>query len=62
MMHLLVMHVQVLVRLLKLLLGILELVFQNLNGVVPFLHLLFKLMDLGTHLLSLEILLHQLGR
>jgi hypothetical protein len=34
------------------LLGILELVFQNLNGVVPFFHLLFKLMDSGTHLLS----------
>jgi hypothetical protein len=44
-MHLLVMHVQVLVRLLELLLGILELVFKNLNGVVPFFHLLFKLKD-----------------
>jgi hypothetical protein len=61
-MHLLVMHVQVLVCLLELLLGILELVFQNLNGVVPFFHFLYKFMDSGTHLLSLEILLHQLGR
>jgi hypothetical protein len=56
-MHLLVMHVQVLVCLLMLLLGILELVFQNLDGVVPFFHSLFKLTNLGIHLLSLE--LHQ---
>ena len=60
-MHLLMMHVQVLVCLFKLLSGILELVFQNLDGVVSFFYLSFKLADSGTHLLSLKALLYQLS-
>jgi hypothetical protein len=52
----------VLVCLLELLLGSLELVLYNLDGVVLFLHFLIKLEDSGAHLLSLEILLHQLSR
>jgi hypothetical protein len=61
-MHLLVMHVQLLVCLFKLLLSVLELVFQNLDGVVPFFYLLLKLTDSGIHLFSLEVLLYQLSR
>jgi hypothetical protein len=55
--HILVMHVQVLLCLFKLLLGIPELVLYNLDGVVHVLHLFFKLMNSSTHLLSLKVLL-----
>jgi hypothetical protein len=51
-------QVQVLVCLLELLLGVLELVFQNLNGVLPGFHLILKLLYVVGHLLNLEILLH----
>ena len=54
-------QVQVLVCPLELLLGVLELVFQNLNGVVPDFHLILELVDVVGHLLNLEILLHQLS-
>jgi hypothetical protein len=51
-------QVQVLVCPLELLLGVLELFFQNLNGVVPGFHLILELVDVVGHLLNLEILLH----
>jgi hypothetical protein len=51
----------VLVGFLKLLLCGLELIFQNLDGVFPGLHLVFKLLNLGGHLLYLEVLFHQLS-
>jgi hypothetical protein len=51
-------QVQVLVCLLELLLGVLELVFQNLDGVIPGFHLILELADVVSHLLNLEILLH----
>jgi hypothetical protein len=43
-------QIQVLVGFLKLLLCGLELIFQNLDGVLPGLHLILKLLDLGGHL------------
>jgi hypothetical protein len=51
----------VLVGFLKLLLCGLELIFQNLDGVLPGLHLILKLLDLGGHPFHLEILFHQLS-
>ena len=54
-------QIQVLVGFLKLLLCGLELIFQNLDGVFPGLHLILKLLYLGGHLLHLEILFHQLS-
>jgi hypothetical protein len=59
--NLLMVQIQVLVGFLKLLLCGLELIFQNLDGVFPGLHLIVKLLDLGGHLLHLEILFHQLN-
>ena len=50
-----------LVGFLKLLPGGLELVFQNLNGVLPGFHLILELLYVVGHLLHLEILLHQLS-
>jgi hypothetical protein len=54
-------QIQVLVGFLMLLLGGLELIFQNLDGVLPGFHLIFKLLDLGGRRLHLEILFHQLS-
>jgi hypothetical protein len=54
-------QIQVLVGFLKLLLRGLELIFQNLDGVLLGLHLILKLLDLGGHLLYLEVLFHQLS-
>jgi hypothetical protein len=51
-------QVQVLVCLLELLLGGLELVFQNLDDIILGFHLLLELADVVSHLLNLEILLH----
>jgi hypothetical protein len=45
----------------KLLLGGLELVFQNLNSILPGFHLILKLLYVVGHLLHMEILLHQLS-
>jgi hypothetical protein len=39
---------------------VVELVFQDLNGVVLDFHLLLQLTGVVTHLLNLEILIHQL--
>jgi hypothetical protein len=55
------MHIQVLVGFLKLLLSVQELILENLDGVLPGSYLLLKLLDLGGHLLHLEVLLHQLS-
>ena len=52
------MHIQVLVGFLKLLLRGQELILENLDGVLPGPYLLLKLLDLGGHLLHLEVLLH----
>jgi hypothetical protein len=60
--HLLAMHLQVLICLLELVLGIVELFLQNVNGVILNLYLLLELERSGTHQLDLEILLHQLRR
>jgi hypothetical protein len=57
----LVVHIQVLVGFLKLLLRGQELILQNLDGVLPGPYLLLKLLDLGGHLLHLEVLFHQLS-
>jgi hypothetical protein len=54
-------HIQVLVGFLKLLLHGQELILENLNGVLPGPYLLLKLLDLGGHLLHLEVLLHHLS-
>jgi hypothetical protein len=54
-------QIQVLVGFLKLLLCGLELIFQNLDGVLPGLHLILKLLDFGGHFLYLEVLFHQLS-
>jgi hypothetical protein len=54
----LMVHIQVLVGFLKLLLSVQELILKNLNGVLPGSYLLLKLLDLGGHLLHLEVLLH----
>jgi hypothetical protein len=55
------MHVQVLVGFLKLLLSVLELILENLDGVLLGSYLILKLLDLGGHLLHLEVFLHQLS-
>jgi hypothetical protein len=54
-------QIQMLVGFLKLLLGGLELIFQNRDSVLPGLHLILELLDLIGHLLHLEILFHQLS-
>jgi hypothetical protein len=54
-------YIQVLVGFLKLLLCVLELIFQNLDGVLPGLYLILELLDLSGHLFHLEILFHQLS-
>jgi hypothetical protein len=54
-------HIQVLVGFLKLLLSGQKLIFENLDGVLPGSYLLLKLLDLGGHLLHLEVLFHQLS-
>jgi hypothetical protein len=54
-------QIQMLVGFLKLLLGGLELIFQNLNGVLPGIHLILKLLYVVGHLLHLETLFHQLS-
>jgi hypothetical protein len=51
----------VLVGFLELLLGVLELVFQNLNSVLPGFHLILELLYVVGHLSHLDILLHQLS-
>jgi hypothetical protein len=56
-----VVHIQVLVGFLKLLLRGQKLILENLDGVLPGPYLLLKLLDLGGHLLHLEVLFHQLG-
>jgi hypothetical protein len=57
----LMVQIQVLVDFLKLLLCGLELIFQNLDGVLPGLYLILKILDLSSHLFHLEILFHQLS-
>jgi hypothetical protein len=52
------MHIQVMVGFLELLLSVQELILENLDGVLPSSYLLLKLLDLGGHLLYLEVLLH----
>jgi hypothetical protein len=54
-------HIQVLVGFLELLLHGQELILENLNGLLPGPYLFLKLLDLGGHLLHLEVLLHQLS-
>jgi hypothetical protein len=54
-------QIQMLVGFLKLLLGSLKLIFQNLDSVLPRPHLIFKLLDLSGHLFHLEVLFHQLS-
>jgi hypothetical protein len=53
-------HLEVLFGIVELQLQVMELVLQNLDGVAPDYHLLLELMDLGTHLLDMEVLLHKL--
>jgi hypothetical protein len=55
-------RIQMLVGFLKLLLRGQELIFQNLDGVLPGPYLILKLLDLSDHLLHLEVLFHQLSR
>jgi hypothetical protein len=50
-----------LVGFLKLLLGVLELVFQNLNSVLPGFHLILEFLYVVGHLLHLKVLFHQLS-
>jgi hypothetical protein len=57
----LMMHIQVLDGFLKLLLSVQELILENLDGVLPGSYLLLKLLNLGGHLLHLEVLLYQLS-
>jgi hypothetical protein len=57
----LMVHIQVLVGFLKLLLSVQELILENLDGVLPGSYLLLKLLDLGGHLLYLQVLFHQLS-
>jgi hypothetical protein len=57
----LMVHIQVLVGFLKLLLHGQELILENLDGILPGSYLLLKLLDLGGHLLHLEVLFHQFG-
>jgi hypothetical protein len=52
------MHIQVLVGFLKLLLSSQELILENLDGVLSGSYLLRKLLDLGGHLLYLQVLFH----
>ena len=54
-------QIQMLVGFLKLLLSGLELIFQNLDSVLPGFHLILELLDLIGHLLHLDILFHQLS-
>ena len=54
----LMVRLYMLICIIKLYLEIMELVLQNLNGDTPLMHLLLELVDLGTHLLNLHVLLH----
>jgi hypothetical protein len=56
-----VMHVQVVISFFKFLLHIMELVFQDINGVVLDLHLLLQGGDALAQPFHLQVLLHQLG-
>lgn len=59
---LLMVHLNVLISIIKLKLEIMELVLQNPDGDHLLVHLLLELVNLGAHLLNLQIFLRHLGR